>query len=339
MCIISDLNIDSSKFCPENISEATHQANAAIKALMSQGPAWYEVGAVEYRRLHIEGKVALPPPVLLPNATHASLPSRDPARAIPIRVYKPDNGQPSKGVFLHLHGGGFVLGSEKSSDKQLQMFANGTQLTAISVGYRHAPEDPYPAALHDSIDAAEYLVDHPSEYGNVHFIGGESAGGNLSVIVALHLLQSRPSFSLSGVLAVYGIYDWTLGLPTALDSADSLILNRSGLEAFSHAYLAGLSMEERRNPSISPLYTDLRSLAAGAANGLPPVLFIVGTADCLLDDTILMSTKWSIAGGECIVKIYPGAPHAFTVVPGLPVAEEANALKIRWLNEKMGEIA
>ncbi|KAL4949128.1 alpha/beta-hydrolase [Aspergillus filifer] len=336
MSISSDLIIETSKFRPENVTEAT---NATIKALAAPVSAWYEVGAVEYRKMHAEGRAALPPPIYLPGATDATIPSRDSARTIPIRVYKPDNGRPSRGVFLHSHGGGFVLGNEKYWDGTLQMLANGAQLTAISVGYRHAPEDPYPAPLHDCIDAAEYLVDNPSLYGTLRFLGGESAGSSLSVIVALHLLHSRPLFGLSGVLAFYGIYDWGIGLPSATKSAESLILNRLTLEHFGHAYLPGTTSKDRQNPYISPLFADLRSLADSSAKGLPPVLFSVGTEDCLLDDTILMSAKWSIAGGESIVKCYPGAPHAFTAIPNLPIAVEAKSVGVAFLNERLGQIA
>ncbi|KAL4800158.1 Alpha/Beta hydrolase protein [Aspergillus venezuelensis] len=339
MYISSDLTIDTSKFRPENVTEVTKQANATIKALTAPGPAWYEVGAVEYRKMHAEGNAALPQPIYLPGATDATLPSRDSARAIPVRVYQPDNGRPSRGVFMHIHGGGFVLGNEKYWDGTLQMLANGAQLTAISVGYRHAPEDPYPAPLHDCIDAAEHLVDHPSLYGTLRFLGGESAGSHLSVVVALHMLHSRPSFALSGVLAFYGIYDWGIGLPSATKSAESLILNRLALEHFGHAYLPGKTSKDRQDPYMSPLFADLRSLAQGSAKGLPPVLFSVGTDDCLLDDTILMSAKWSIAGGESIVKFYPGGPHGFTVIPNLPIAEEAKAVGVAFLNERLDQIA
>ncbi|KAL4780333.1 Alpha/Beta hydrolase protein [Aspergillus varians] len=335
MSIPSDLTIDASKFRPENVGEATKKANAFLEEVTTGGPRWYEVGAAQYRQMHLDGKLAIPAPVLLPNAIDATVPSRDHPRSIPIRVYKPDNGQESKGVFLHYHGGGFFLGSEKSSDKALQRFANGSQLTAISVGYRHAPEDPHPAAVHDSIDVAEHLIDNPSEYGAVRILAGESAGACLAVISALHLLGSRPSHALSGLVLQYGFYDLSLGLPTLATSTRPLMVNHASLLRLTNAYLPGLSTEERKDPSISPLFTNLPALVAGSTNGLPPAIFVVGTEDCLLDDTILMGMKWSIAGGESIVKIYPGASHGFTAAPGLPVADEANAASIRFVNEKV----
>lgn len=103
-----------------------------------------------------------------------------------------------------------------SSDSTLREYANKCQLTAISVGYRLAPENPYPAAVHDAIDAAEYMVDHAvEEYGApLRFLGGESAGACLATLSALQLIRSRPSYKLSGIVLPYGLFDLTLGLPT-----------------------------------------------------------------------------------------------------------------------------
>ena len=102
-----------------------------------------------------QGQTLLPEPVHLTEALDANVPSREIGRDISVRVYKPDNGQPSKGILLHVRGGGFVLAAHKDSDS-LQCYANQCRLTAISVGYRLAPENVYPAAAHDCADAAEY---------------------------------------------------------------------------------------------------------------------------------------------------------------------------------------
>lgn len=203
------------------------------------------------------------------------------------------------------------------------------------MGYRHAPEDPYPAAVHDCIDAAEYLIDHPEEYGPLRFMGGESAGAYLVVLATFHLLTSRPSHALDGLALQYGLYDQSLGLPSLTITTRPIMIDRAAMERFCGAFLPGKTPSERRDPSISPIYADLAGLAAKSPKGLPPALFVVGTDDPLLDDTILMGTKWSIAGAESIVKIYPGAAHGFTAVPGLPVAEEANAVSVQFVKDRV----
>lgn len=218
------------------------------------------------------------------------------------------------------------------------MYANSCQLTAISVGYRLAPEDPYPAAIHDCFDAAEYLVDHAEQaYGaKLLFLGGESAGGCLTALTAFHLMRSRPTHKLGGLIFPYGEFDLTLGLPQVCSSARPLIANIAALERFNDAYLPGMSTADRGSASVSPLYEDMEALASSSlSRSLPPALFLCGTEDALLSGTLLMNMKWMIAGGEAVVKIYPGAPHGFTVFPGIKVAEEAAAVTIQFVLGKL----
>ncbi|KAK2757990.1 hypothetical protein FQN54_004396 [Arachnomyces sp. PD_36] len=336
MAITSDLTLSIGKFDQRNVSEETKKTNTFLEGLTSSGPRWHEVGVAKYREMRETGGTPLPVPVYLPEARDATAPSRDAGRNIPLRVYVPDNGKPSKGVFLHFHGGGFVLGTHQHADNSLKMYANACQLTAISVGYRLAPEYPHPAAIHDSIDVAEYLVDNAeSEYGaKLLFFGGESAGSCLAAVAAFELMRTRPDHQLAGLVFPYGWFDLTLNLPSASSFTRQLVINTESLQRFSDAYTPGLSEAERRHHSVSPLYEDMQALAS-TKGSFPPALFLCGTEDPLLDDTILMSTKWMIAGGEAIVKFYPEAAHGFTVIPGYKLAEEATDVAIRFVQDKL----
>jgi acetyl esterase/lipase len=132
------------------------------------------------------------------------------------------------------------------------------------------------------------------------------------------------------------MFDLTLNLPTASQFERPLVINRDILQRFSDAYTPGMGLEERRNPLVSPLYEDMNGLARGAESGrLPPALFLCGTEDPLLDDTLLMSTKWMVSGSEAVVKIYPGAPHGFTAFPGFKPGEEAIAVALQFTKEKL----
>jgi acetyl esterase/lipase len=210
------------------------------------------------------------------------------------------------------------------------------------VGYRLAPENPYPAAIHDCFDAAEYLVDRAEqEYGaKLLFLGGESAGGCLTALTAIHLMRSRPTHKLAGLIFPYGLFDLTLNLPQVSSFTRPLVVNAEELKRFNDAYVPGMSAAERRSASVSPLYEDLKTLASSSPNkSLPPALFLCGTEDALLDDTLLMSMKWMIAGGEAVVKIFSGAPHAFTVFPGVKVAEDAAEVITEFVREKLEAVA
>lgn len=126
---------------------------------------------------HAQGRQYGPPgPDILPEGRDITLPSRDAGRAIPCRVFYPNsNPDNNKGLMIHIHGGGWVLGDERSSDILLKDYADGSGLTVISIGYRLAPEHPFPAGPEDCYDAAEYLVDKgEAEFGGpLRFVGGE----------------------------------------------------------------------------------------------------------------------------------------------------------------------
>ncbi|KZF24800.1 alpha/beta-hydrolase [Xylona heveae TC161] len=334
----SDLSIDASRFHPESVSDETRKINAFLTDITIRSPRWYEVGIVKYRQMHEAGETPLPAPVYLPEAEDATVPSRDADRLIPLRVYRPDNGAPSQGLLLHFHGGGFVLASHKHFDSTLQMYANRCQVIAISVGYRLAPENPYPAGMYDCLDAAEYLIDHgEEEHGApLRFLAGESAGGCLAALTAFHLMRSRASHRLAGVILPYGEFDVSLSLPKVMSFTEPLMINFAALQRFNDAYAPGMSTAGRKHPRVSPLYEDMQALAAASPHqSLPPALFLCGTEDPLLDDTLLMSAKWIIANGEAVVRVFSGAPHGFTLLAGTRMAEEAAELIVQFVQEKL----
>ena len=165
--------------------------------------------------------------MVLESGKNIQLPSREKGREIPCRVFQPEHGKKPKGVFYHIHGGGWVLQSEHYQDVMLKYLADHCELVVVSVGYRLAPEDPYPAGNEDCFDVAEYLVDHAEkDYGApLLFMGGDSAGGHLSVVTCFHLLRARPDFAFKGLVLNFGAYDlsgflpqaWTFNLPLVLD--------------------------------------------------------------------------------------------------------------------------
>lgn len=264
------------------------------------------------------GETPFPKARHLDSAEDFSIPSRAAGRSIPCRVLKPQNGKPVKAVFLHIHGGGWVLQDEKSQDPTLQDIANRTGTLVISVGYRLAPEHAFPAGPDDCYDASKWLVDNAeSKFGApLGFLGGESAGAHLSMLVTLHLLQHREpryaDFRFKGLLLHYGCYSmvWTPRVHN-FKKQGTLILDKDLMDHFADAFLPGKTEAEKMHPSISPLYADYEALRGK----LPPALFTCGTEDCLLDDTMFMSAKWLVAGGEGVVKIIPGAPHGYIAFP------------------------
>ncbi|CZR69487.1 related to lipase 2 [Phialocephala subalpina] len=343
----SDLTLDTSKFKAKNIPANTQAVNAYILNASTSEPGepkWWEIGAQAYRDLQDEGKTGWPAPKFRSaNGTEIEIPSRESGRSIKCRIVVPEDKK-LDGVFYYIHGGGHVLAHYDRFDDTLDVMAKATGLAVISVEYRLAPEHPFPAGPEDVYDVAEYLVDNaPREYGGpLKFVGGKSAGSNLSILTVLHLLEHRPDFALSGAVLIYGLYDWLL-LPSARTWMTPIILTTENIEHFGDAYLGDRTPEDRRDPSISPIYHPVFQIP-GSRFGetkkevkLPPALFLCGTQDALVDDTVLMSFRWQVAGGEATVKFVEGAPHGFLLFGAdkCEMAARGHAILTEWLKEKV----
>lgn len=315
------LTLDADRFDPASISPEAQVFNSKLRDITSKVDKWWEIGAAEARRLRREGKSALPGPVLLPSAAPFDIPSRDPGRSVACRVFKPqhDNAGQPRAVFLHIHGGGWVLSDETYQDARLQRMADDHGLVCVSVGYRKAPENPFPAGPHDCFDVAEWLIDNANSAlgAPLRFIGGESSGAHLSMLTILHLLQHETTryrdFRFEGAVLHFGCYSlsWTPSAYVMGGTEGSMILDLDHMNHFRDAFVPGATEEALRDPKISPIFTDFRKLRGK----LPPALFTCGTEDCLFDDTLLMSAKWLAAGAECRLEIIPGAAHGYIAFP------------------------
>ena len=126
-------------------------------------------------------ETAFPPPELMPEGLTIHVQSRQPGRSIPCRLMYPsarktaEQRKQCKGTFLHFHGGGWVLGDHLSADELMLKYADAADSAVISVGYRLAPEHPFPKGPEDCFDTAEYLIRNSlDEYGGpLRFLGGE----------------------------------------------------------------------------------------------------------------------------------------------------------------------
>jgi acetyl esterase len=236
-------------------------------------------------------------------------------RAIPLRISLPEDAKPH-GVYLDIPGGGFYLGSTAGGDARNSALAESLGAAVISLDYRLAPEDPWPAAPDDCEAAALWLIDHADvRFGTTDLaIGGSSAGATLAMTTLLRLRDSGHGGSFAGAALQFGTYDLSGQTPAGRLIAD---------EYFLEAYVGHVA--DRTVPDISPVFGDLRDL--------PPVLLIVGALDVLLEDNLVMAARLAAAGREVDLRIYPESPHGFT---GHPTSMARAALDDRdaWLAER-----
>ncbi|EXJ91557.1 hypothetical protein A1O3_00105 [Capronia epimyces CBS 606.96] len=306
--IPSDCVYDLKAFDPASTSAQTAQLNRDVISAAEKDEKWWKVGAQVYREMRAKGQTVFPPYTLNASATNVEVPSREAGRRINCRLIKPSNASVRpQGIFLHIHGGGWVLGTAQGQDRLLSHIADQTGLLLLSVEYRLAPEHIYPAAREDCEDVVDWLTVNAQATLNADlwFIGGESAGATLSVLALLHLKEQGKANGIKGALLSYGCYDLSILPSLKLAPNSTPVLSLEDSERFFAAYLPGLSLEDRKDRAVSPAYNDLA--------GLCPALFLVGTEDALVDDTVLMHFRWLRAGNQAVLRFVPGAPHGFTL--------------------------
>ena len=283
---------------PEEAPPEVRAFNAEIAASTGHLPPPWEVGAAAGRQAREEGRSILGAPCLSPRASERSIDG--PGGPIRFRVIAPEGE--SRGIFLHIHGGGWVWGGPHYQDPLLVALADSTGLTVVSTSYRLAPEHPYPAGPDDCERAVLWLHRHgPAVLGQrLVAIGGESAGAHLAAVTCLRLRDRHRLTPFRAAVLTYGAYDLR-GTPSMRAFGDQpLILNSSSIRWFVEQFAGH---EDLENPDISPIWADL--------GGLPPALFTVGGLDPLLDDSLFMSARWRAAGNPSRIDVWPGAIHAF----------------------------
>jgi acetyl esterase/lipase len=299
-CVV---HIDPRLFSPDAIDAATRAAIETIEKLIAQAPPLTAQSPAEIRAARREGRGTLPPPVLLPHAETRAI--RGPAGEIPLRIFRTPN---ARGVYLHIHGGGWTIGSADQQDPMLDAIARAARVSVVSVEYRLAPEHPYPAGPDDCEAAALWLAQNAQrEFGSAALaIGGESAGAHLSAVTLLRLRARGAHRAFRAANLVYGCYDLDFTPSVRNWGERNLVLSTPIVEWFTDHFVPDRA--RRASPDASPLLADLQ--------GLPQALFTVGTLDPLLDDSLFMAQRWLAAGNRAELAIYPGGIHGFNLFPG-----------------------
>ncbi|CEJ15448.1 Acetyl esterase [bacterium YEK0313] len=298
----SPVQFDPAAFDPANAPTDALAVNAAILKRMASWDTW---GAPieEIRKLRREGNGPFPPPVVSGRAEAIEIDGKH--GPITLRVIAPSR---PKGVYLHLHGGGWTVGTADMHDMALERLVDRTGVACISVDYRLAPEHPYPQGPDDCESAALWLVrEAKRRFGTDRLvIGGESAGAHLSAVTLLRLRDRHGLTPFRGANLHAGCYDLALTPSARRFGAEKLILNTRDIEMFVRHFL--LHGGDVRSPDISPLHADLK--------GMPPALFTVGTRDALVDDSLFMAARWASAGNSASLEVYPAGCHVFIGFPG-----------------------
>ena len=289
---------------PEMIDES-RRVNAELEALLATQPPRPEEDVTTVRRYAESGLGWAGPIVRSERATTRMIPG--PAGPIGLRIVTPERPD---GVYLHIHGGGWALGGADQQDLLLVAMADAANAAMVSVDYRLAPEHPFPAGPDDCEAAALWLVEHSKdEFGTGRLlIGGNSAGAHLAALTLLRLRDRHGiSGAFSGANLVFGVYDVAMTPSARSWGGRNLVINTPTMAWFADMFTPDMTDEQRRSPGVSPLYADLM--------GMPPALFVVGTLDPLLDDSLFMAARWRAAGNDATLLVFPESIHGFLRFP------------------------
>lgn len=224
------------------------------------------------------------------------------AGGVKCRHYR-TTGQTPAPLLIYYHGGGWVIGDLESHDDVCRKLASQARCDVIAVDYRLAPEHPAPAAVDDCIAATKWIFANAKSLGIDPArvaIGGDSAGGNLSAIVAMHSGE-KPVFQL----LVYPATDMRMGQQSHKDNAQGYLLTADSMKWFIGHYLQG-DEKKKLDPMVSPILSSDADLKKS-----PPTLVITAEFDPLRDEGEEYAAKLASLGVPTSTVRFHGQIHAF----------------------------
>ncbi|WP_185994702.1 alpha/beta hydrolase [Nocardioides campestrisoli] len=274
---------------------------AGLLAMMdSAGAKMHEVSPAEARRMFRTLTVDLRDPAAVP-AVESVEEIRVPGGEgeLDARLYRPHAGDLPTVVFFH--GGGWVVGDLDTHDLTCRTLATLCDAVVVSVDYRLAPEHPFPAPLDDALAAAHWAAEHLADLGgnDVLAVAGDSAGGNLSAVVAQTFRDE--GVALGAQLLIYPGTDMLSELPSRTENAEGYFLDTPTMTWFAQHYLG--DFPDPADPRLSPLRGELA--------GLAPAVVVVAQFDPLRDEGTAYAEALAAAGVPVLVEEFAGLIHGF----------------------------
>ncbi|WP_211096872.1 alpha/beta hydrolase [Arthrobacter echini] len=236
---------------------------------------------------------------------------------VPVRIYVPFDAPSQAPTFIFFHGGGWTVGDLELADSTVRDIAADAGAIGISVDYRLAPENPFPAALEDALAVTRSVLLGETGLGiDSHrvAVAGDSAGGNLAAVVAQQLRGDQPR--LVHQVLIYPVTDLSsLETPSHREFADGHFLTNRNLRYFYSNYAGKADRTDHRlSPALQPDLADL-----------PPATVITGECDPLRDEGELYAQAMSEAGNRVTAVRFMGEVHPFVSMGG--IIEDANVAR------------
>jgi cation diffusion facilitator CzcD-associated flavoprotein CzcO/acetyl esterase/lipase len=293
-----------------------------LEAMAGMGlPPLETLSAADARALMAASAALRPPSPEVGEVTEGVLPGPD--GDLPYRLYRPATPGPHP-VVVYFHGGGWVLGDLDSDDPLCRDLCARSDAVIVSVNYRHAPEDRFPAAADDACAAVRWAGAHATELGGIPgqlAVAGWSAGGNIAA-VACQQARDAGGPAICGQLLIHPVTDSDMTRPSYAENGDGFVLTSAVMDWFWKYYA---DPADRGDPRAAPL--------RGSLDGLPPACIVTADFDPLRDEGIAYARALEAAGVPARHLRARGHTHTSVtmvgvVISGAPVrAEMAAALR------------
>lgn len=215
-------------------------------------------------------------------------------------------------VIYYLHGGGYVMGSINTHREMVSRLSRAASARVLIIDYRLAPENPFPAAVDDSLAAYRWLLSVGVDPARL-VIAGDSAGGGLTVATLISLRDAGESLPQAGICLSPWVDLECVGECMVTRAERDPVLSRDISLMLAKAYLGDT---DPRTPLASPIYADL--------TGLPPLLIQVGTAEVLFDDATRLADHARAAGVDVILEPWDDMIHVWHMFAAiLPEGQQA----------------
>ncbi|MBK3732028.1 acetyl esterase [Azospirillum brasilense] len=233
-----------------------------------------------------------------------------PAGPVPLRLYRPaGRGTERLPVMVYFHGGGFVVNSVETHDRLLRLLARHSGAVVCAVRYSLAPERRFPYQHGEALAALRWVAAAGASHGidpERIAVGGDSAGANLALVLAL-AARGRGEPRVAFGLLFYGMFAHDFDTLSHRRFGDGRYgLTTARMRWYWNQYLGAASPDD---PRAAPLLADLR--------GLPPLLLLAADLDCLRDDTLRLAERLAEAGVPHRLAVYDGLPHSFATATRL----------------------
>ena len=286
-------------------------------------PPFYKLTVPEARAAYVAASEILElPRAPLARVQELHIPADD-GHAMPARLYAPSNEVLP--VLLYLHGGGFTIGNLETHDSLCRQLALRSGAAVVALNYRLAPEHRFPVAVDDAWAAMKWLAtgaDSLGLDGSRLAVGGDSAGGTLAAVCALH--ARSVGLTLSGQLLITPGTAAHADAPSHSTFAKGYLLEKQGIAWFFDHYID------------TSLRTDWRfaPLQADNFDGLAPACVILAECDPLVDEGVAYADQLRAAGNRVALELYRGVTHDFIKLGRvIPEALQAQAVAADFLRE------